>query len=96
MVRERGYAFTRSTRSRRVNGMAVPIVRGQQVLGALTLRYPKRVMSEDQVAARFAAQLAATARQIASHAFEGRWTEPQGERTAVQRTAGRSKKEKAG
>ena len=96
MVRERGYAFTRSTRSRRVNGMAVPIVRGQQVLGALTLRYPKRVMSEDQVAARFAAQLAVTARQIASRAFEGRWTEPQGSRTVVQRAAGRSKKEKAG
>ena len=72
LVRERGYAFTRSTRSRRVNGMAVPIARGQQVLGALTLRYPKRVMSEEQAAARFAAPLAATARQIAARAFSRR------------------------
>lgn len=76
IVRERGYAFTRSTRSRRVNGMAVPIVRGPQVLGALTLRYPKRVMTEDQVATRFAAALGATARQIAARAFEGRQAEP--------------------
>ncbi|MDQ8726701.1 helix-turn-helix domain-containing protein [Bradyrhizobium sp. LHD-71] len=75
LVRERGYAFTRSARSRRVNGMAVPIVRGQQVLGALTLRYPKRVMTEDQVAARFAAQLTTTARDIAARAFERRWPE---------------------
>jgi len=72
LVRERGYAFTRSTRSRRVNGMAVPIARGQQVLGALTLRYPKRVMTEEQAAARFAAALAATARQIATRAFARR------------------------
>jgi IclR family mhp operon transcriptional activator len=69
LVRERGYAFTRSTRSRRVNGMAVPIARGQQVLGALTLRYPKRVMTEEQAASRYAAQLAATARQISARAF---------------------------
>ena len=69
LVRERGYAFTRSTRSRRVNGMAVPIVHGQHVLGALTLRYPKRAMTEEQAAARFAAELTATARQIAAVAF---------------------------
>lgn len=72
VVRERGYAFTRSPRPRRVNGMAVPIVRGSHVLGALTLRYPRRVMTEDQAAARFAAPLAATARQIAARAFEAR------------------------
>jgi IclR family mhp operon transcriptional activator len=72
LVRERGYAFTRSTRSRRVNGMAVPIVRGLQVLGALTLRYPKRAMTEDQVAARYATSLTATARQIAARAFARR------------------------
>lgn len=69
LVRERGYAFTRSLRQRRVNGMAVPIVRGEQVLGALTLRYPKRAMTEEQAAARYAAPLALTARQIASRAF---------------------------
>jgi IclR family mhp operon transcriptional activator len=72
LVRERGYAFTRSTRSRRVNGMAVPIARGQQVLGALTLRYPKRVMTEEQAAARYAGPLAATARRIAARVFAAR------------------------
>jgi len=72
LVRERGFAFTRSPRPRRVNGMAVPIARGQQVLGALTLRYPKRVMTEEQAAARFAAPLAVTARQIAARAFSRR------------------------
>jgi IclR family mhp operon transcriptional activator len=72
LVRDRGYAFTRSTRPRRVNGMAVPIARGQQVLGALTLRYPKRVMTEEQAAARYAAPLAATAREIAARAFATR------------------------
>lgn len=90
LVRERGYAFTRSARSRRVNGMAVPIVRGAHVLGALTLRYPKRVMTEDQVAARFAARLAATARQIAAGAFEERLVETSpASRSAVRRAPAR-------
>jgi hypothetical protein len=42
------------------------------VLGALTLRYPKRVMTEEQAAARYAALLAATARRIAVRAFARR------------------------
>lgn len=85
VVRERGYAFTRSARSRRVNGMAVPIVRGSHVLGALTLRYPRRAMSEDQVAARFATLLAATARQIAGGAFADRQMEPAPSRLPTRR-----------
>lgn len=88
-VRERGYAFTRSTRPRRVNGMAVPIVRGSQVLGALTLRYPRRAMSEDQAAARFAAHLAATARQIAGDAFADREMEPAPPRSLMGRAPAR-------
>jgi len=70
IVRERGYAFTRSNRSRRVNGMAVPIVRGEHVLGALTLRYPKRAMTEEQVAQRYAVELTTLAREIAAHSLE--------------------------
>lgn len=70
VVREHGYAFTRSAQSRRVNGLAVPIVRGEHVLGALTLRYPKRVMSEDQAAQRYAVELTALAREIAARSFE--------------------------
>ena len=69
LFRERGYAFTRSARSRRVTGMAVPIVHGQHVLGALTLRYPKRVMTEDEAATRYGADLTALAREIATRSF---------------------------
>jgi IclR family mhp operon transcriptional activator len=76
LVRERGYAFTRSARSRRLNGIAVPIVHGQHVLGALTLRYPKRAMTEEQAAARFAAELTVTARQVAATAFEAGRVDP--------------------
>lgn len=71
VVREHGYAFTRSAQSRRVNGMAVPIIRGQQVLGALTLRYPKRAMTEEQAAQRYAVELTALAREIAARALDG-------------------------
>ena len=70
--------------------MAVPIVRGQQVLGALTLRYPKRVMTEEQAAARYAAPLAATARQIAAGAFEARARRP-GRRASRHNPCQRSK-----
>jgi IclR family transcriptional regulator, mhp operon transcriptional activator len=71
-IRVRGYSFTRSSRSRRVNGLGVPIGRGEQVLGALTLRYPKRAMSEDQAAARYAGPLAELADRIALAAFAER------------------------
>jgi IclR family mhp operon transcriptional activator len=70
-IRARGYSFTRSSRSRRVNGLGVPIGRGEQVLGALTLRYPKRAMSEDQAAVRYAGPLAELAERIARVAFAG-------------------------
>jgi IclR family mhp operon transcriptional activator len=75
-VRERGVAFTRSTRSRRVNGMAAPIQHGQHVIGALTLRYPKRAMTEDQVVTRYGARLVATAREIATRVFTERTGDP--------------------
>jgi len=71
-IRVRGYAFTRSSQPRRVNGLGVPIGRDQQVLGAVTLRYPKRAMSEDQAAARYAKPLADLAGRIAQAAFAGR------------------------
>jgi IclR family mhp operon transcriptional activator len=71
-IRERGYAFTRSGRLRRVNGLGVSIGRGERVLGALTLRYPKRAMSEDEAAARFARPLAELADRIAQAALTER------------------------
>lgn len=71
-IRVRGYAFTRSSQPRRVNGLGVPIGRDQQVLGALTLRYPKRAMSEEQAASRYAKPLADLADRIAQAAFAER------------------------
>jgi IclR family transcriptional regulator, mhp operon transcriptional activator len=68
-IRERGYAFTRSPRPRRVNGLAVPIADGEQVLGALTLRYPNRAMTEDEAALRFARDLRELANRVARSAF---------------------------
>lgn len=68
-IRERGYSFTRSSRSRRVNGMGVPIVHGKHVLGALTLRYPKRAMTEDEVGARYGSALQKLAGRIAIASF---------------------------
>lgn len=71
-VRTRGYAFTRSDRPRRVNGLAVPVVDGAQVLGALTLRYPKRAMTEGEAASRYARALADLAGRVAQAAFAAR------------------------
>jgi IclR family mhp operon transcriptional activator len=71
-IRARGYAFTRSSRPRRVNGLGVPIGRGEQVLGALTLRYPKRAMSDDEAASRYARPLAELADRIALAALAER------------------------
>jgi IclR family mhp operon transcriptional activator len=68
-VRARGYAFTRSHRPRPVNGLAVPITDGAHVLGALTLRYPKRAMTEESAAERYARGLAELAERIARAAF---------------------------
>lgn len=68
-IRQRGYAFTRASGPRRVNGLAVPIMHGEHILGALTLRYPKRAMSEDDAAVRYAAQLERLAARIAEAAF---------------------------
>ncbi len=71
-IRACGYAFTRSSRPRRVNGLAVPIGHGEQVVGALTLRYPKRAMSEDEAASRYARSLAELADRIARAALSER------------------------
>jgi len=71
-IRARGYAFTRSSRPRRVNGLGVPIGHDEQVLGAVTLRYPKRAMSEEQAASRYAKPLAELAARIAHAAFAER------------------------
>jgi len=68
-IRTRGYAFTRSSRPRRVNGLGVPVGRGDQVMGAVTLRYPKRAMTEEQAASRYARPLTELAERIARAAL---------------------------
>jgi IclR family mhp operon transcriptional activator len=68
-IRRRGFAVTRSSRPSRLNGIAVPILWGEQVLGAVSLRYPKSAMTEAQAATRWVSKLNALARQIAEAAY---------------------------
>lgn len=67
-IRAQGFAFTRSTRQDRLNGLAVPILGGDHVLGCLSMRFPKSAMSEAEAARRYLAPLSATARRIAEAA----------------------------
>jgi IclR family mhp operon transcriptional activator len=68
-IRSRGFAATRSSRPSRLNGIAVPILWGEQVLGAVSLRYPKSAMTEAQAATRWVSKLNALTRQIAEAAY---------------------------
>jgi IclR family mhp operon transcriptional activator len=68
-IRSRGFAATRSSRPSRLNGIAVPILRGEHVLGAVSLRYPKSAMTEAQAATRWVSKLNALADQIAEAAY---------------------------
>jgi IclR family mhp operon transcriptional activator len=68
-IRSRGFAATRSPRPSRLNGIAVPIIYGEHVLGAVSLRYPKSVMTEAQAATRWVPKLKALAGQIAEVAY---------------------------
>ena len=67
-IRAQGFAFTRSTRQDRLNGLAVPILGAGHVLGCLSMRFPKSAMSESEAARRFLAPLAAIAGRIAEAA----------------------------
>jgi IclR family mhp operon transcriptional activator len=68
-IRSRGFAATRSSRPSRLNGIAVPILWGEHVLGAVSLRYPKSAMTEAQAATRWISKLNAVAGQIAQAAY---------------------------
>jgi len=65
-IRRTGFAFTRLNVPTRLHGMAVPIRRHQRVMGSLSMRFPRSAMNEEEVAARFARQLAQVARAIAA------------------------------
>jgi IclR family transcriptional regulator, mhp operon transcriptional activator len=63
-IHQAGHAFTPPNRSS-LNGMAVPIRQRQRMLGAVSMRFPRSVMVEEQAAARYARPLAQMARAIA-------------------------------
>lgn len=64
-VRREGLAFTQPPRPTRIHGMAVPIRRGNRVLGSLSMRFPRSAMTEEDVARRFGKRLQSLARAIA-------------------------------
>mgnify|MGYP003345337787 CR=1 FL=1 len=65
-IRDDGHAFTRPPRPTRLHGFGVPILRGERVLGGLSLRFPRSALSEDEVVRRFARPMTAMARAIAA------------------------------
>jgi IclR family mhp operon transcriptional activator len=66
-IRRSGHAFTAPPRPTRIHGMAVPIREGSRMLGSLSMRFPRSVMSEEEAAGRFARRLAQLARAIAGN-----------------------------
>jgi len=65
-VRREGIAFTQPPRPTRLHGMAVAIRGGERMLGSLSMRFPRSVMSEQEVQQRFGRRLQAVARAIAA------------------------------
>ena len=65
-VRREGIAFTQPPRPTRLHGMAVAIRGGERMLGSLSMRFPRSVMSEQEVQQRFGKRLQAVARAIAA------------------------------
>jgi IclR family mhp operon transcriptional activator len=68
-IRARGFASTRPWRRSRLNGIAVPAMRAGHVLGAVSVRYPKSAMTEEEAAARFVPRLRELAERIAAIAL---------------------------
>lgn len=65
-VRRDGVAFTEPPRPTRLQGMAVAIRRGPRVLGSLSMRFPRSVMTEQVAGQRFGKRLGMVARAIAA------------------------------
>lgn len=69
-VRRDGYAFTQSPRASRLQGIAVPILRGSgahmRVLGSLSMRFPRSAMTDAEAGLRFGRGLQQLARAIAT------------------------------
>ena len=71
-VRRMGYAATPTAANDPIAGMAVPVRRGARVYACVTMRYPRKAMTESEAASRYLLPLQATARAIASAAITDR------------------------
>lgn len=65
-IRMRGYASTAPVRGDPAMGLAVPIMQGERVVAAITMRYLGSVMSEEEAARRYLAPMRAAAEAIAA------------------------------
>jgi IclR family mhp operon transcriptional activator len=65
-IRRDGYAFTVLPKPGRLQGIAVPILQGNRVLGSISLRFTRSAMSDAKAGARYGPLLAALARDIAA------------------------------
>ena len=61
-----GFAGVRSARQGRVRSLCVPVLQGGHAIAGLSLRYPRKAMSEAVAARQFIPKLQELARQIAS------------------------------
>lgn len=67
-IHAKGYATMATVPGETANGIAVPIMKGDAVLAAITLRFYDSAMSEQEAATRYAAPLHEMAKQIAAAA----------------------------
>jgi IclR family transcriptional regulator, mhp operon transcriptional activator len=67
-VRRAGYAVTPPIANDPIAGLAVPVSRGSRVFACLTMRYPRRAMTEAEAVERYLRPLRQAARAIADAA----------------------------
>jgi IclR family mhp operon transcriptional activator len=63
-IRARGYATTAPLRGEALMGLAVPVMDGAQVVAAMTLRYFRSAMTEEEAARRYLAPMQEAAKAI--------------------------------
>lgn len=64
-IRRRGFAFSVPAKPGRIHGLAVPVMRDSRIIAAITMRFPRSVMTETVAATRYAPQLKRVAAAIA-------------------------------
>ena len=64
-IRRRGFAFSIPDKPARIHGLAVPVMRDSRIIAAITMRFPRSVMTENVAATRCAPQLKRVAAAIA-------------------------------